>query len=142
MEIVLITNYVLGFAFDDVGRVALICKNKPKWQQGLWNGIGGKIECNESTDKAMTREFHEETGVYIPPEYWRPIGLMHLPNANVCVFTYTGAIIRNVKTMESEQVRLFTISEAYFLPTLSNIPAQLALCKVKDLVDFTINFSG
>lgn len=137
----MITNYVLGFAFDDLGRVALICKNKPKWQAGLWNGIGGKIECNESTDKAMTREFHEETGVHIATELWRPIGLMHLPNANVCVFTYTGAIVRDVKTMESEKVQLFTMTEVNFLPTLTNIPAHLALCKVKHLIDFTMNFS-
>jgi ADP-ribose pyrophosphatase YjhB (NUDIX family) len=137
----MITNYVLGFAFDDLDRVALICKNKPKWQAGKWNGIGCKIEGNESTDKAMAHQFHEETGVFVPPEFWRPIGLMHLPSANVCVFTYSGAIIRNVFTAETEEVRLFTLSEVNFLPTLSNIPAQIALCKVKDMIDFTINFS-
>lgn len=40
-------KYVLGFMFstEDRGqKVALIKKLKPKWQAGLLNGIGGKIE--------------------------------------------------------------------------------------------------
>jgi hypothetical protein len=36
-------KYVLGFMFDEELRnVALIRKIKPKWQEGKWNGIGGK----------------------------------------------------------------------------------------------------
>lgn len=57
-------DYVAGFLFDDNGgRVVLIEKQKPSWQKGLYNGIGGKIEANELPDEAMRREFEEETGV-------------------------------------------------------------------------------
>jgi 8-oxo-dGTP diphosphatase len=56
-------SYVLCFAFSpDLTRVALIQKQKPEWQRGLLNGIGGKIEAGESALDAVRREFAEETG--------------------------------------------------------------------------------
>jgi 8-oxo-dGTP diphosphatase len=57
-------SYVVGFLFsEDLQRVALIRKNKPAWQAGRINDIGGKIEPSETADQAMHREFLEETGV-------------------------------------------------------------------------------
>lgn len=56
-------NYVCGFAIsrkDDL--VLLIKKNRPDWQEGKLNGIGGHIEPNETPLGAMHREFREETG--------------------------------------------------------------------------------
>jgi 8-oxo-dGTP diphosphatase len=59
-----ITKYVLGFLFKaDDSSVVLIRKTKPKWQAGLLNGIGGKMEDGENPAQAMIREFAEETGV-------------------------------------------------------------------------------
>jgi hypothetical protein len=38
-------EYVCGFMFaNDFTEVALIRKNKPEWQRGKLNGIGGKVE--------------------------------------------------------------------------------------------------
>lgn len=63
------TNYAVGFAFDH-NRVLLICKNKPEWQAGKLNGVGGKIEKNETSIEAMCREFQEECGVSTAPFHW------------------------------------------------------------------------
>jgi 8-oxo-dGTP pyrophosphatase MutT (NUDIX family) len=41
----------------------LILKNRPAWQEGFWNGIGGKVEGSEEPYQAAIREFKEETGV-------------------------------------------------------------------------------
>lgn len=58
------TEYVCGFLFNPpLSHVALIKKAKPDWQAGLLNGVGGKIEENETALYAMAREFTEETGV-------------------------------------------------------------------------------
>ncbi len=46
---------------DSRDRVALVRKNKPTWQAGRLNGIGGGIEANERPIDAMTREWFEET---------------------------------------------------------------------------------
>ena len=70
-------NYVLGFMFDSTHQnVLLIRKNKPEWQAGKLNGIGGKIEPGEQPFDAMVREFHEETGLIVTRDYWTHFGHM------------------------------------------------------------------
>jgi hypothetical protein len=44
-----VVEYVVGFAFDTDGRVALIRKNRPEWQAGRLNGIGGHVEATGYT---------------------------------------------------------------------------------------------
>ncbi len=56
-------EYVLGFMFSpDEKKVLLIWKNRPSWQAGKLNGIGGKVNPGETPLEAMEREFIEETG--------------------------------------------------------------------------------
>ena len=43
-------EYTLGFVFDrDLQHVLLIQKQRPAWQAGKFNGIGGKLEAGEHT---------------------------------------------------------------------------------------------
>jgi 8-oxo-dGTP diphosphatase len=56
-----LVKYVAGFAYYE-RRVLLVNKKAPKWQEGLWNGVGGKCEPDETPSDAMRREFYEETG--------------------------------------------------------------------------------
>lgn len=74
-------RYVVGFAFStDEKVVLLIEKQKPEWQRGLLNGIGGKIEAIDalqepgkslnSSVNAMVREFEEEAGLRTVPDDW------------------------------------------------------------------------
>lgn len=56
-------QWVVGFLMDDAAeQVVLIRKNRPEWQAGKLNGVGGKVEPNELPINAMEREFLEETG--------------------------------------------------------------------------------
>jgi 8-oxo-dGTP diphosphatase len=55
-------NYVAGFLIDPFNRLLLVEKQKPDWQAGRLNGIGGKIEFAEEPMDAMIREWREETG--------------------------------------------------------------------------------
>lgn len=64
-------NYVVGFAFStDRSKVVLIRKNRPAWQAGKLNGVGGKFEPDEDGHTCMCREFLEETGVETTPDDW------------------------------------------------------------------------
>jgi 8-oxo-dGTP diphosphatase len=64
--------YVCGFLFSsDRSQVLLIRKNRPAWQAGHLNGIGGKVEAGESPHDAMVREFREEAALTIP--LWQEI---------------------------------------------------------------------
>lgn len=67
------TMYVVGFYFYSTTTAAqrqlhncsvtLILKQRPEWQRGLLNGVGGHVEPGESPEQAMAREFEEEAGV-------------------------------------------------------------------------------
>lgn len=57
-------NYVVGIAVDpDRTHGLFVLKNRPTWQAGFFNGVGGKIEVDESPAEAMVREFFEETKI-------------------------------------------------------------------------------
>lgn len=59
-------EWVVGFLLDDnANRVVLIRKNRPAWQAGRLNGVGGKVEPGETVEDAMLREFREEADVVI-----------------------------------------------------------------------------
>lgn len=82
------TKYVIGFLFNSKDSVLLIRKNRPEWQKGKLNGIGGHVEKGESYLQAMRREFFEEAGVDIPD--WQEFCQMHFPEAIVACFKATG----------------------------------------------------
>lgn len=59
------TKYVVGFMFNEKkDKVLLIRKNRPEWQKGRLNGVGGHIEeYDRNENQAMIREFREETNI-------------------------------------------------------------------------------
>lgn len=59
-------SYCCGFIFSmDYEKLLLIKKNKPVWQNGKLNGIGGKQESGETTHDSMVRECKEECDLTI-----------------------------------------------------------------------------
>ena len=58
-------HYVLGFVFNrNRDKVLLIRKERPSWQAGKWNGIGGKVENKDINPlEAMQRESIEKTAM-------------------------------------------------------------------------------
>jgi len=101
-------NYVLGFVFDikRCGYVLLIQKDKPDWQKGKWNGIGGKREEGEGVKDAMSRECQEETGMIILPEDWRWMLQIQGRLYTLNVLTSRFAINR-AEQRESEELGIF-----------------------------------
>jgi len=107
-----VKRYVLGFALTpEMDRVALIQKNRPDWQAGKWNGIGGHIEDGESPLEAMHREFQEETGVYIAKERWISMGEMGSDDWNCRLFYFLGYESVVVNTMTDEKVMVHNIQD-------------------------------
>jgi 8-oxo-dGTP diphosphatase len=101
-------KYVVGFCFDaETENVALIKKNRPEWQAGRLNGVGGKIEQDETPFHAMVREFKEETGVLITE--WEQYAVWQGANTELYYFRARTDEVYNVKTMESEEVMLYPV---------------------------------
>lgn len=100
-------KYVCGFVFSPKNEVvALILKKKPKWQAGHWNGIGGKIKEGELPEKAMSREFKEETGVCFTENCWTEIVTLRGDDFECTFFYYHSLFVMKCKTMESERIQL------------------------------------
>jgi 8-oxo-dGTP diphosphatase len=64
----------VGFLFSNE-KVLLVKKEKPNWQKGYWNGIGGKLLPDEAPLAGMRREFHEETALDVPDARWHLVGM-------------------------------------------------------------------
>lgn len=101
-------HYVVGFAFSGTGTsVILITKNRPKWQEDLLNGVGGRVEEDESPKSAMVREFKEETGVLI--EDWTLFCTLSFEDSKIWYFYTSSVKIHGCKTTTDEVVMLYNV---------------------------------
>jgi 8-oxo-dGTP diphosphatase len=120
-------HYVSGFVFDDAKqRVLLIKKNRPTWQAGLWNGVGGQVESYESSLAAIRRECEEECGLRI--EDWTLSACLAGHNYQVDFWSAT-AQIDQASTVTDEQVQIHDVNILWDLPTLINLPMIAAICR-------------
>jgi 8-oxo-dGTP diphosphatase len=118
-------KYVLGFAFDrNKELLVLIEKQKPEWQRGLLNGVGGKVDPeDESILHAMVREFKEETGVDTKEQMSDPLyGWHHFAtmlfkddimggSAEVYCFRMFSNLVFKCETKEIEQIKFINLMD-------------------------------
>lgn len=101
--------YVAGLFIDlDYKKIALIRKNRPEWQKGKLNAIGGKIERAETPCKAMAREFKEETGVV--HDVWREFCILKNPKFIVYFFIGYGKF-KSIKDMTDEKIEIIELKD-------------------------------
>lgn len=74
----MIQPYTLGFLFNhDQSKVLLIHKQRPAWQKGMINGLGGKFENQETAKECIAREVEEETSLVTKPKDWQKVAELH-----------------------------------------------------------------
>lgn len=128
------TCYVVGFCFDQAGdRVVLVRKSsKPgmEWQAGLLNGVGGKLEPEESVYDAMRREFYEEAGVLELD--WECYAIWHARDYALFVFrAFSDYAVEHAHTREAEPIETWYWDDALrnrAVPNLSFL-LPMALCR-------------
>ncbi len=105
-------RYVNGFMYsNDKKRVVLIRKNQPQWQKGYLNGVGGKIELNETPQQAIVREFEEETGVVTDELEWTLFSIIRRDlEYEVYFFFCVSDKVYDAKTTEAEEIGLYEVS--------------------------------
>jgi 8-oxo-dGTP diphosphatase len=105
-------KYCVGFLFDPtLSKVVLIRKQKPEWQDGLLNGVGGKIgdvHAKETPLQAMHREFKEEAGV--EGLEWTQYLNLKTPHSDLYFFRAVGNVHR-ATTQLDEVVSVFEVHD-------------------------------
>lgn len=135
-------KYVLGFMFTpNRNTVWLIQKNRPVWQKGKLNGIGGHIEAKEDPTEAMVREFFEETGIMTKWDDWELVCVMgrnvevqegERKSADFECYVFRSFVgdYQKIKTMTDELVSFYQTN--YIIGseglTISNLPWLIAMC--------------
>ena len=129
---------VCGFYFsDDRTQVVLIRKNRPAWQAGMINGVGGKTESGETPLDAMIREFHEETGVLVKD--WDHY-CTHTDRGHSFKIWFFRAFaqaghLSECRSMTDEQVLSFSVDSLYKLPVIPNLRWLIPMALDSDLTE-------
>lgn len=136
-------KYVAGFLFSqDRTKVALIRKNKPEWQEGKLNGIGGKIEPFEHELDAMEREFREETGVSVKSYFWNLFASIQGEDYVCHFFRAFDDSVFGVKSMEEEQVCVLAVNELHNYAHIPNLKWLIPLALDTTIVHAAVEDSG
>ena len=66
------------------GKILMVHRNAAEslgdYHAGKWNGLGGKLEVDESPRAAARREFLEECGLDLPEDSFQTLGWLQFPN--------------------------------------------------------------
>jgi len=109
-------RWVVGFLFNG-GQVALVAKTHPEWQAGKLNGVGGKVEGDETPLDAMRREFMEEAGA--PVEDWREFAVLNVEAGAIHFFASHGD--HQLESKTEEMVGWYRVDELDRLPVIPNL---------------------
>jgi len=115
------TRAVCGFLFSpEMDRVVLIRKNRPEWQAGLLNGVGGKVEEDEFAEQAVAREFAEETGMRV--DHWRAFCL-HRDKSHGYEVVYYAAVgaVESARTTTDEEIVVCAVADVPHLEVIPNL---------------------
>lgn len=124
------TLYCAGFLLDGQGRVVLVRKNRPRWQAGRLNAVGGHVEDGETPVEAQRREFREETGVDVPePDWhhfatvsWGAVSQDSEPGEVQFFRCFRPALeLYDCRTVEDEQVGVYFTSDLHKMNVMPNL---------------------
>lgn len=102
------TNYVVGFLFSpSMGQLVLVQKQRPQWQAGRFNGVGGHVEEGETFHGAMVREFREETGKEVLQ--WTRYCTLNCEHAIVVFYYAVAEDFNKVETTTDEEIMLWDV---------------------------------
>lgn len=135
------TRYVVGFIFSkDKNQVLLIRKDRPHWQVGKFNGVGGKVEEKETIIEAMKRECFEESGLTL--DNWlckgTIVGKDYLVSIFITETSLDNLLLAQNYVKKDEPCKVFNLDELDQIQTISQLKWLIPMVLDKDLLDITI----
>ena len=104
--------YTCGFIFNKKkDEVLLIRKNRPQWQAGMFNGIGGHTEAGETPLECMIRESKEETT--IEDKNWQEIAILDSAGFQVNFFAIYNQDLNKIRPLTDELTYPIMIKDIY-----------------------------
>lgn len=104
----------------------LIEKQRPAWQRGLVNGIGGKVESGETPAEAMAREFLEECGIATQPCVWKH--RVTLQHERWCVYFFAAELAVLTASQETDEKLVFARMRNLPRTCIPNLRWLVPLC--------------
>jgi 8-oxo-dGTP diphosphatase len=143
-------HYVVGFLFDvSLRHVVLIQKNKPDWQAGKLNGVGGKVEPidgavpGQPPVATMVREFKEETGLQTTAEGWHAYAQLGdtMGTWEVTFFWATAPSVtfNTVRTMTDETVKIVSLVDVLMQNNHETIEQLNFIANLNWLIQMALN---
>ncbi len=104
--------FTVGFIFDTTRtKVLLVHKQRPAWQKGKQNGVGGKYEPDESPEACIKRETEEETTLVIDESAWAYVGTIEQDEGDVGVLaTVYGGALSDARASGYEDIEWFSVN--------------------------------
>lgn len=133
-------KFVVGFLIDENNELLTILKNRPEWQAGQFNGIGGHIEEGEAPLDAMIRELKEETNVTFKD--WEFIGT--LKGVDYILYIYGGfypEAFQGEMTMTDEVVSKIPFNDLNDFPLLPSARWMIAMLNDPNARNLTIQYN-
>ena len=121
------TEYVAGFMFSGYA-VALVKKNRPTWQAGKYNGIGGHVEAGEFPLYAMVREFREETGCPTMLGDWYKFAVLESNDWRVH-FYFTEGDVHSLKSTTDEEIVVVNVEDITMENAIPNLSWLIPMAK-------------
>lgn len=105
-------NVVAAVIKDENGKILITKRNSQKSQGGLWEFPGGKIESNETKEKAIIREIKEELDIDIQVESYLSDNVFNYPEKDINLIALECKKIKgNIKLLEHEDYKWVENSE-------------------------------
>ena len=133
-------KYVVGIVFNE-HKILLIRKNRPTWQAGGLNGVGGKVKEYENFYDAMVRECSEECNLVLTS--WAYLGLLtDNINYEVQYFRAFAPSFEIVRTNTDEAIEIYNISELNYgaLIPPTDIFVRLAMYSVYSPIELIVEW--
>ena len=130
----------VGFIFNnDLSKVLLIKKNRPEWQDGFLNGVGGHMrpleENRNDFEACWIREVKEETDLRIDKSNITRIGRIFSTNNGIIVVMYAYRLSKSEEStykceqMTDEEITWFNVDDLPKLKTIANLQHLIPLAR-------------